>query len=86
MRHRNLFQNVLPQRYFSYAKKEMENTGTNSRSRPNHCRLESGEQERDFTCVTDVFEDKILSTEKIADEIVVDFGIDKRYKIKDVIV
>jgi hypothetical protein len=48
--------------------------------------LESGEQERDFTCVTDVFEDKILSTEKIADEIVVDFGIDKRYKIKDVIV
>jgi len=50
------------------------------------CRLESGEQERGFTCVTDVFEDKVLSTEKISDEIVVDFGIDKRYKIKDVIV
>jgi UDP-glucose 4-epimerase len=44
----------------------------------------TGEQDRDFTYVSDIVEGTLLATEKITDGTVVNIGTSKRYKIKDV--
>jgi len=44
----------------------------------------SGEQERDFTYVSDIVDGTILAAEKITDGTPINLGTGKRYKIKDV--
>ncbi|MCD6242341.1 NAD-dependent epimerase/dehydratase family protein [Candidatus Bathyarchaeota archaeon] len=44
----------------------------------------SGEQDRDFTYVSDIVEGTLLAAEKITDGTVVNLGTSKRYKIKEV--
>lgn len=44
----------------------------------------NGEQDRDFTYVSDIVEGTLLATEKITDGTVVNLGTSIRYKIKDV--
>jgi len=44
----------------------------------------TGEQDRDFTYVSDIVEGTILATEKISDGTVVNLGTSRRYKLKDV--
>ena len=44
----------------------------------------SGEQDRDFTYVSDIVEGTLLATERITDGTPINLGTSKRYKIKDV--
>ena len=44
----------------------------------------TGEQDRDFTYVSDIVEGTLLATEKITDGTAVNLGTSKRYKMKDV--
>jgi len=44
----------------------------------------SGEQDRDFTYVSDIADGTLLAVEKITDATPVNFGTAKRYKIRDV--
>ncbi|MEM0096321.1 MAG: NAD-dependent epimerase/dehydratase family protein [Candidatus Bathyarchaeia archaeon] len=44
----------------------------------------SGEQERDFTYVSDIVDGTILAAEKVTDGTPINLGTGKRYKIKDV--
>jgi UDP-glucose 4-epimerase len=44
----------------------------------------SGEQDRDFTYVSDIVEGTVLAAEKITDGTPINLGTGKRYKIKDV--
>ena len=45
----------------------------------------SGEQDRDFTYVSDIVDGTILAAEKITDGTPINLGTSKRYKIKDVV-